>query len=219
MATKRNASVLGDYNGRVGTVVLSNWLSIDTMRARPIKRTNKKPSEKLIQQNDVFSKVMDFLRSAADVISIGFQKPRKAKMTALNAATSFHMLNAIVGDPADPYIDLAKVKFSCPIRATQPVWNPVLLAEAGRKITLKWELNPFPNKSTQLDDKVFVLFYDKQKDWFLTSTGYVNRNALSYSCTLMKDAGDEIHCYMFMASADGKLVSETEYLGMVNITG
>lgn len=217
MATKRNASVLGDYNGRVGTVVLSNWLSIDTMKARPIKRTNKKPSEKLVQQNDVFSKVTDFLRSAADVIYIGFQQPRKAKMTALNAATSFHMLNAVVGDPADPYIDLAKVKFSCPIRSTQSVWNPVLSAEPGRKITVKWELNPFPNKNTQLDDKVFLLFYDKKENCFLTSEGDVKRNAMGYSCTLMPGTGNEIYCYMFMASADGKLVSETEYLGVVTV--
>lgn len=216
MATRRNASALGDFNGRVGTVVLSSWKSVSTMRSVPIRRNNKQ-SEKQAYQNDVFSKVTGFLQSAAAVISIGFQEPKKAKMTALNAATSFHLLNAIVGDPADPYIDLAKVKFSCPIRSTQPAWNPVLSAEEGRKITVTWELNPFPQKCTQLSDKVFLLFYDKDTDRFLTSEGYVNRNALSYSCTLMKDAGHEIFCYMFMASVDGKLVSETEYLGAVTL--
>lgn len=217
MATRRNASMLGDFNGRIGTVVLSSWKRVSTMRGVPVINKNKKPSEKRAYQNDVFSKVMNFLRSAADVISIGFQEPKKAKMTALNAATSFHLLNAIVGDPADPYIDLAKVKFSCPIWSTQSAWNPVLFAEEGKKITVTWELNPFPQKCTQLSDKVFLLFYDKQKDRFLTSEGRVNRSAQRCSSTLMKDAGSEIYCYMFMASADGKLVSETEYLGAVTL--
>jgi hypothetical protein len=217
MATRRNASILGDFNGRIGTVVLSKWKGTSTMRGVPIKRKNKKSSKKQTHQNTIFSKVEYFLRSAATVISIGFQQQKKAKITALNAATSFHMLNAVIDDPADPYIDLAKVKFSCPIWSTQPAWNPVLLAEEGRKIIVTWELNPFPQKCTQLSDKVFLLFYDKQKDRFLTSEGRVNRAAMSCSCTLMKNTGIELYCYMFMVSADGKLVSETEYLGMVKL--
>jgi hypothetical protein len=47
----------------------------------------------------------------------------------------------------------------------------------------------------------------------------IDRSELSFTRDFDKAyAGHELYWYMFLISADGKLVSETEYLGKVTIT-
>jgi len=218
MATRRSNSPFGDYHGTVGTVVLSEWNSIPVMRSRPKKR-KKKGSLKQQQQTKMLGMVSSFLLTAKDIINLAFQKPKLAKMTLYNAAVSYHMENAVFGNPDNPQLNLSKVKLSCPIRQTEPAWNPGLLLEPGGKITVTWEQNPFPQKCTQLNDKVNIVFYYANSRRFSLHRNYCVRSDSSYTYTVKQGkSGDEVYCYMFMLSQDGKLVSETEYLGMVTFT-
>lgn len=219
MGKATSRSVIGDYTGKVGPVIFSTWLDISTVKAFPARKKNYKLSEKQTHQVTVFSRVTDFLLPVQNTINIGFQQPKKAKMTALNKATSYHLLNAVVGEPSEPCLDLAKIKLSWPIKSTQAAWNAALIAEEGRKVTVKWELNPFPQKCTQLNDQVSIVFYDKELNWYQEILpGNVTRSTLSYTYTVQeKCIGHDIFAYMFLISADKKLVSETEYLGVVKV--
>jgi hypothetical protein len=79
--------------------------------------------------------------------------------------------------------------------------------------TVNWELNPFPGKSTQLDDEAVVVFYDTKIDQFFTANR-VQRNSLTCKLNVIRKlTGNDFACWIFFVSADGKLVSETEYLG------
>ena len=218
MATLRNNSILGDYFGAIGTVVLSKWKGIFILKSRPIKRTKKTKSGKVIQQNNVFGMVSSFLASALEMINLCYQGPKLATMTPFNAAVAYHLKNAFTGDPNDPGINLELIKFGFPIRKTQSVWNPMLSLGEGNNVLINWETNPFPHKNTELDDKVILVFYNKNGGVFRCIRKVIERSDLSFTEKFDRGyAGDEIYWYLFLISADGKLVSETEYLGMVTI--
>ncbi|MNY29808.1 hypothetical protein D3C86_1638730 [compost metagenome] len=56
--------------------------------------------------------------------------------------------------------------------------------------------------------------YNPDKDKFVTLVGVAVRSALTYSLQVLPDwAGDEVHCWMSMTSADSKLVANSQYIG------
>lgn len=198
---------------------MTTWKCLSIIKSLPNRKSSTKQSTIQHQQNITFRAVMDFLWSVRDVINIGFQLRRKSSMTPMNSATSFHMLNTIVGDPDEPCLDLAKIKFSQPIQSTQRAWNAALFAEEGRKIKITWELNPFPLKCTQLDDHAIFVMYDKDMNWFQEFIPrQTNRDTLVFEVIAPKQCIDhEWFAYMFFVSDNRKLVSETEFLGMVKV--
>jgi len=219
MATQKSNSVLGDFTGSVGTVTLTKWMDLAVMKSRIGARHKKTTSVPLIRQNNVFGMVSHFFSSARELIRMGYQRPKVAKMTPFNAMASYHLKNAIIGDPDNPVISLSKIKLTFPIRKTQSVWNPVLSLEAGNNVIVNWETNPFPHKCTQLDDKVILVYYNKNGGSFNFIREDIDRSHLSHSCRFGAGYNNhEIYWYMFLISADGKLVSETEYLGMVTLS-
>jgi len=219
MATRKKSSIIGEYSGAIDSVVLSNWNDIGVMRSMPEKKRKKIKSKKPEYENVAFGMVSKFLSSAKSLIDRGYQKAKVVKKTPFNAAIAYHLKNAVIGGPEFPTLDLSKIKLSKPIRKTQSAWNPVLLSSADYKITVTWELNPFPQKCTQLDDNVILVCCDSTYNQFSCISFKVKRSELSYTRTLYKSAaGHVFHGYLFLISADGKLVSETEYLGKVTIT-
>lgn len=219
MGRLRSSSSLGDYMGKVGTVILTSWLSIGVMKSLHLKRKTRHPSPEELTQRALFTLITKFLSKSVikRIIELGYQKPKKPKMTPLNAATSYNLIHAVVGNVDDPHLDLALIKFSKPIRATQKAWKPVMFPQPGKNITVSWELNPFPQKCTQLDDEAILIFYNKTSNAFevtrslrrddTTGTHYLKQGAV----------GDEVGCYLMMVSSDKKLVAETQFLGMTNL--
>jgi len=218
MATRKNGSPFGDFSGSIDTVVFSSWMGIIISKSKPGQRKKKTTSVKLIRQNNMFGMVSSFFRSAKQMINMGYQKPKLAKMTPNNAITSYHLKNAMSGDGNDIGIILSKIKFTFPIRKTQSAWKSVISSVTENNVTISWETNPFPQKCTQLDDKVILVYYNKNRGMFYCIWDVIERSDLSFTRDFSKEfAGDEIHWYMFLISADGKLVSETDYLGMVTL--
>lgn len=218
MGRRINKDILGGISGKVGPIVISKWNDISTVRARPGKRSNTKGSEGKTPQQKLFALSITFLRKAKIIINIGFQQARPAKMTPMNRATSYLLQHGMAIQDGVPYIDLPKIKFSKPVKSTELPWNAELKAEEGQKITLNWELNPFPKKCTQLDDELFLICYAKQRHVFIPFYGSTKRSDLQKTIVLQKSLiGDEIFCYLFFTSRDRKFVSETEYLGSVRL--
>lgn len=222
MGIRTKAPVIGDITGKVGTIVLSSWRGLNVVKeAPPSKRKSKKKvSKKLAQQNGLFKIVNQFLKlDGSDVIKRGYQLRKKEEMTPLNFATSYHMLNAVTGTYPEYSIDLSKVKFSRPLNSTQEGWNAAFTEEENGDLRVNWELNPFPQKTTQLDDEAVVVFYNASRGYFRMSEN-VQRSSLGYTFPIKRKSsmvGNEIFSWLFFISADGKLVSETTYLGMLKM--
>lgn len=217
MATISSKSVLGDVSGKIGPIIVSSWKKTGIVKSLPSSRKGGL-SIKQQRQNELFAIVMVFLsktRNLREIIKDGFQLPKKKKISEMNLATSHNMLNAFNDDGINYTLDLPKVKFSHSIRSTENGWNAQFLSNQKGLLELRWELNPFPEKSTNLDDLAVPIFYNRTQNIFL----YVPRCSRSkLSCSFISnpnESGDEVFCWLFFISADGKLVSETEYLGVI----
>jgi len=211
----RSKSILGNIRGKVGYIVLTNWKNILVVKGLPSK--TKKVSDDQRVQRVLFSAVTKFLCKATDIYRLGYQLPKKSNLTPMNLATTYHMANAVVGEYPDFSLELSKIKFTNAIRPTENGWNAKLTRETNSHVEVSWELNPFPEKVTQLDDQAVVVIYDSFENGFLMYNKGVQRRGLSFVIDYHTSAGLEIFYWLFFISANGKFVSETEYLGSVTM--
>ena len=215
MATGRNKSIIGDFRGKLGQVVLSESFGVATARSAPGKGRRQPLSAKQKMHTSAFGKISSFLRAATKVINLGYQQPKNPRMSRFNAAVSWHFQNALTGDPENAVITMEKLCFSCPVRKTQKAWEPELAADAENKVTVAWKLNPRPQKCTQLDDTAVIVIYDNHIKRFMVFGNAAPRSNMIFTWQAdVWQKGHELYWYMFMISSDKKLVSETQYLGM-----
>lgn len=216
MAIVVKSSIIGTLKGKIGDVVLSTWNGIHVARDVPHKTGRKKSSAKSASREQLFKCVMAFFKKTAPLLQIGYPKTGKDKMGGMNKAVSYHLLHAVSGEYPDYYMDLSKIKFTCPLQLVENAWNAELYAEENGLIGVRWESNPYPRRETQLDDKAYMILYNQHKAALISLV--TERDALNKS-SIRKDwkAGEEIYGWLFFVSADEKLVSPTEYLGMVKI--
>ena len=85
--------ILGSFSGTVGTVIGSNWKSIDYMRSQPIK-SKRKATQLQIDQRLKFALLVGFFDVMTAYIDITF-KTYAVKMTQSNAAFSYNFDNVI----------------------------------------------------------------------------------------------------------------------------
>lgn len=210
--------MLGNIRGRIDNVILSEWRGIFVVRKTASKLKKKKLSPEQITNTNVFGTVSNFLRSAKEAFRIGYQLPRTAGLTAWNAIVSHTLQHAVTTVNDQAVLDLSEVRFSKPIHKTQQAWNAVVSAESGYKVTVRWELTPDAEKCTRMDDKVILACYDAETGKFTTYRKVACRSALSYTVDFISwYAGHDMYWYIFMVSDNGKLISETEYLGMATV--
>lgn len=211
----KNSSV-GTLRGKTGDTVIVRWKGLTVSRDVPHKTGNKKSSTASASREQLFKCVMTFFKKTSSLIQIGYPMPRRAKMTAMNKAVSYHLLNAVTGEYPDYLIDLSKIKFTCPAQSVENAWKAELYAEKEGLIGVKWELNPYPKRSTQLDDLAYTVFFNADLEQLISVK--TERESLNKAITRIDwKVGQEIYCWLFFVSADEKLVSTTEYLGMVNV--
>jgi len=209
----RSGSPLGDMSGKIGTIVLSKWKGISVVKGLPGK--TKKVSLKQQSQRTLFTTVMNFLSGANEVIKLGYQLPNKSKVSEMNMATTYHILNAVRGEYPDYSFDLSKLKFSSPIRSTENGWNAEFTGSKDFPVSVSWEMNPFPKKVTRWDDQAVIVLYDTKK--FVVFKNAERRELNFLIPNSDHFYGRDLFCWLFFISADGKFVSETEYLGMIKM--
>jgi len=215
-------SVLGDVSGLVGPIVVTRWKRTGVVKLRPTKPKKGKKTPKQAKQRALFSVVTDFLSQIGErVINEGYRFSGRAEMTPGNAAFSYHMTNALTGESPDYKINFSRVKLSRPVQSTEQAWNARFNAAEGRKLSVNWELNSFPQKSTRQDDIAVIVFFNITENTIVARTSSKSgpvRSKLNYVYTgAPKHVGHECCGWMFFISADGKRVSETEYLGTVKL--
>jgi hypothetical protein len=219
MATRKDQSIIGEYRGSIGPIVFTNTLGGSTAKSHPKKRGKKSLNAAQIKHTGTFSKLNKFLRYATDVINLGYQLPRNARMSHFNAAVKWHFEKALAKNPEKGVIDFEKLKLSSPIKSTQKAWEPAVSAEESNNIKVSWKLNPLPKKCTQLNDKAIIVVHYEHNG---RSRFMCYKDAVRSDLTFTQELpfilkGKQVHCYMFMISADKKMVSETQYLGAVQL--
>jgi len=210
---------LGSIRGKVGTIVLSGWRGLEIAKSLPVFNKNLKISKAKVSQNQLFALVRKFLTFSGDeIFNVSFPLSKKSKLHPKNEVTSYHLLHAVIGSSPDYSIELSKMKFSRPVHTTENGWNAVFIGEEGVGLIIKWELNPFPKKATQLDDQAVIVIYDTKFNAFRAFNYCVQRQSLAFTIPFTNPHKQhKFYCWLFFVSQDKKLVSEAEYLGMVTM--
>ena len=197
--------LVGRTGNNVGRVVKGK----NVFAMRPAK-SSKLPTQALLDQRFKFGLITNWLRRLAGVIDVGF-KDYDSEMSPRNAAISYNLQNAVIGVSPNYTIDYEKVVYSRGL--LDVAYNPLIAVTAAARLDYTWGAPTGDTNATGPDKATFVV-YNESKNKFVTLKGVILRSALGYNLLLPADwSGDTVVAYLSFVSADGKLVSDSHYVG------
>ncbi|WP_158796182.1 DUF6266 family protein [Pedobacter sp. L105] len=216
MATTKNGLLRG-LSGKVGPIVVCKGKDKSIVKILP-KKTTKAPKLPQLSQRAIFKMVKQFIDQTQQVMRIGYYDYLHTERP-LNAATAYHLKNAVIGVYPDFTMDAVKIKVSRDQGGLKQEFNATVSIDAGDILKVSWDFatiyNPFEMLKRKLDQAVLLIF-DETKQLTSSRIGEVTRAAGKLEVSLPKAfQGDQLHCYFFFAAEDGK-VSNTQYLGVIS---
>lgn len=209
------SGAFGSFSGKIGDVVGSKWKNINVVRNYPHKRS-KPPGVAEVQHRDKFAFVMRFIGQAMELIKVGYGGV-SGSVNAENMAFKHNFGMAVKGTHPDFELDYEQVRLSNCMKM-DCVMRPQIKVFSAQIVKVTWVLDEHANRHTSSTDKAYVLLYHSLKNRAVSSCGQVNREALEVEIFVPDSfVGDVVQCWMFFASENGKLVSETSYVGEVKI--
>lgn len=210
---KISQGILGGFSGRVGSVVGGNWKGIDYMRVRAASISNPQTPGQ-VGQRTKFSTVLQFLQPVKGFIKVGFRN-YAIKMTEFNSAMSYNVQNAIIGDGTDFIIDFEAVLLSR--GGLTAALNPAATSEVAGSVKFTWVDNSVDGNAKPTD-RAMVLVYNPTRNEAIFVTDGSARSAGLHTLTVPNQySGDTVQAYIAFISADGKEVSNSRYIGSVEV--
>jgi hypothetical protein len=205
-----NEGILGFFRGKVGRVVGSVVRGVHYMKGLGDVRADN-PTQAQLDQRLKFALMTSFLRPLHGLVKTGFAAG-KTGLTSLNKAMSANLNEAITGVSPNFTIDYSKFTYSKG-NLVKPMGVTVDVA-ANCNLVYNWE-NPGASAGS---DKVTLLVYNKTKDVYVILPGAAPRSATTYTLQLPLDfVGDLVHIWLSFVAADEKDVSDSLYMGSVNV--
>lgn len=210
---KYEGGFLGPYSGLLGDGVGASFRGANIVRRRP-RKSKKQPTDLQLAQRIRFAKVMQFLTPANLVLSTYYSKQTGTK-SRFNLATSYHLKEAVAYDGTEATVLYDKCLFSKgSLLAPQ---NMVAVVAPNAELQLSWVSNPYGN--AKVGDQLVVVVHETQLAGLFE---------VYYNTGLREDAaatvvvpnfmlGNPVHVWAFMVSADKKLVSTSQYLGVFTV--
>lgn len=207
---KFSNGIFGNFYGKIGNVVGSNWRGIDYLRSLPKVNKNRVPSQAQMEQQAKFALITAFLASVRPVIDFGY-KSLAIGQTPYNVALSDNIKNAIGGNYPEYTVDYAALSFS---RGVLPMaLNVAVEVAAGLQVNFAWTDNSGKGKANAID-KVTALLVCPEEQESEFSIGTVTRQDEALSLTVPASwAGKQVECYFFLNSANGRETTNTFYGG------
>lgn len=204
--------ILGNFYGKVGTVIGSKWKGIKYMRSLP-DPSSKPPSQRQLDQRGKFRQGSSFLQPLGPVIRVGFRNQQK-NQTPTNAALSDLLVNAMSGTAPDFMVNYERLKIAKGVLTGPRKAHAELNEEL---IEFTWDDNTGEGDAEDNDQVLLAAISDTA--WPLYSVGQFTRDAGSGSLTVPEGvSGSIFHCYLaFAGTGDRNQVSNSIYLGEVEI--
>ncbi len=210
---KINQGILGGFSGKVGNVIGGNWKGIDYMRVKPASVANPRTAGQ-VDQRSRFAIIMQFLQPMREFIKVGF-KNYAIKMTEFNSAMSYNVKNAIIGEYPDFMIDFDAALISR--GSLTAALNPDVNSSTPGSISFNWSDNSDYENASE-NDKAMLLVLNQAKNEALFITDGSSRNSGIHSFTVPNHySGDSVHAFIAFISEDGKRVSNSRYIGSVEV--
>lgn len=202
--------ILGALSGTVGPVVGANFRGKNVMRSKP-KKSNKIPTSGQLEQRAKFASVTHFLTPANVILSEYFGMPSGAQ-SRYNLAMSYHLQEAVAFNGTEANIIYDKALFSK--GQLLGLQNISGFVTAGSVLQLSWTDNSYGNAKET--DVVKIVIYLASAGFYEFFLNVATRSDANASIQLPQYlSGSEIQCWAFLASADSKLKSTSQYLGEI----
>lgn len=199
-----NQGILGGFSGKVGPIVGCHWKSKYYIRAHAAKVSNPR-TKKQQEQRGKFATAFSFLKLIKPFIRIGF-KEFAEKKSAFNAAMSYMLKRAVVGDGNEITIDFNRVLIST--GSLMPVFESKATV-SDNKMIFNWKDNSGMGNA-EGTDIAMVLVYNKDKEEAVydTEVGF-RRNESSQLALPVNWQDDELVAYLSFRSIDGSNVANS----------
>ncbi|MCX2481841.1 DUF6266 family protein [Pedobacter sp. MC2016-15] len=219
MSTIRPGS-LGQFRGKIGTVVVAKWRGIYTGRSTPGKST-KPASKPQMDQRKKFGTISSFLKYFSKEIAVGWASA-KPKKTAMNEAVDYHFDHALLGTYPEYQFNYEALLISRGRGIIDGGFRPVAVATAEESVNISWVTSNSTSDITQPTDQLTVVFFDENirpgRFGVTVNERIAERRELNVNVDVpFVMMGHPLHVYLFFVSEDGKLASRSEYLGIVTI--
>ena len=209
---KFEVGVLGNFDGKIGTVVGAKWKGIEYMRHKG-RKSKKPPTAAQLEQQAKFKCVIRFVNAMTNVLSVGY--PDLLKKTALNQAFSDIYAKALNGTYPSFSLDYSKVSISKGVLHNANA--PVASAAGNGVIKFSWNDNSDGNVANA-DDKSVLAMYCPELDEVVYTLSGAQRGTGTASLNVMNYTGMLVETWIAFISADGKLVSSSRYTGQLTVS-
>lgn len=198
---------LGNVRGKFGNIVATKRKGKTLIKTLP--EITKAPSARQRKQNDKFKMAVDFYRPLRPVVKLTF---RDANAPGLANAYGHFLTNAVGGDASNIVIDYTKVMVS---RGYLPVaGNPTVQLDAGA-LKCTW-LDNSGLGIAEDSDQVVIVAYCPARQLAVYAMDVADRSVGATSVDVSVFKGEELHVYMAFLSIDGKIASDSVYMGKFN---
>jgi len=211
---KLSRGFLGGFQGQLGTAYGCFWRLMDLVKAMP-RKSNKPPTAKQLDVQLKWALVTDFIGWLSPIIKVGYQN-KPSNQSAVNAAVAYNVKNAVTGVSPNYLMDYAKVRVS--EGALEEAGTPELENVLGSKLKFSWLAAVVGVPNSYATDQVSIVVYNPHKHKFVMLQNVAERNDLEYTVQLPLDYdGDTVQCYITLTSADGKMVSRSQFVGAIPV--
>jgi hypothetical protein len=201
--------ILGEFSGKVGTVIGGSWKGIDYMRAQAQNVHNPK-TEGQMSQRSKFAQTFELLKPITAYVRVGF-KTYASKQTVFNAAMSYNVKNAFSGTYPNFVFEPSQALVS---RGTlEGASGCALTVGVG---TMSITHRTVAKGNGQATDRTMPLVFNIDKGEAVFSTNASACEDGSVSLSIPADwADDSCHVYLRFISEDGKEVANSVYVGQI----
>jgi hypothetical protein len=204
----------GAFIGKVGSVVGYQRKGVSYMRSLPKVKKHRAVSEKEQANRERFAAAQAWLQPLTGYVRLGY-KNYSPRCEGFVAAKSYLMKHAMSGsfpdfvfDPSLMLVSFGNLPGCSDARAE---------CEEPGKITFYWQKRE-KLEADRSSDLVMVLAYNPEKKLATADTAAARRaSGKAELNNLIKHFGEEVHVYLSFTSSDRERVSNSQYLGKVQL--
>jgi hypothetical protein len=205
--------ILGDFSGKVGAVVGSNWRGISYMRGVSAKRS-KRNSPAQVEQQQRFGFAVKFLRPFRNLLTLTFRTVAN-QMTERNSALSDFVKNVVTGTAPNLAVDFSKMEIARGL--LENVYDPRVGAGSGSTVNFSWTDNSSEMQGVHPTDRAILVVYSEATARCVFASGTALRSGGSGTLTVPQFRGHTVHTWIAFMSEDGKQSSDSHYTGAVEV--
>lgn len=202
--------ILGEFSGKVGTVIGGSWKGIPYMRGRSLRKKGKKMTEAQIHQQARFKMAINFIRAMSILLDTSYEQ--SSGKTNKNLAVKQLLEQSVGGVYPDLFINYNTVFVAK--GSLKKADNALVTAGEPGKLNFSWEDQSGLGNATSSDKAILVAYCPEMGDFMFNVNG-ASRSAGTDTLNVRFFTGKEVHTWISFRSENGKQSADSIYTGKV----